>query len=874
MSKICDEKFIELTRNSQPIEMFQTHESGVNCILGITMKRTALLLTSTALVSLSTAAHAYQDDQAEDVIIVEGQRGVLANSIAQQRADDGIVSVLSSDDIGQLPDENVAEAARRALGVSIANDQGEGRFVSVRGINSQLNSTSVNGVRLTSPEATDRRVALDVIDSDILESVTIRKTLSADMDADAIGASIELKTISGLDRKKPLRRVKIGTIYTEATEDFGPKVSGTYADAVMDGRLGVALNGSFQSREFASDNKEVDGGWETENFISPAEELEFRNYDIERERLSLAANFDYQFTDTTEIYLHTLYNDFSDQEFRSRVEVKVEDAVEDGVVVNNGGIVTFSGEDIEIDRDIKDRLEEQRVYSFVTGFKHQSDVWETDASIAFTHAEEEEPGRLDVNFDADISEAVSLDISNLMLPRLALSDTALATYLDANAFEADKFETTDGISEDEELAFTINLKRNVTFGENPGFVKTGLKYRLRDKSYDLDFEEYSYEGSGDTLATLGTTVDYSLDTFGPAPSPFLVRDFFNANVNNPAVLERDPDVALEEATLANFEASEDILAGYIMAQTDIDNWRLTGGIRVEHTEFEADTALFNEDDPTNPVPQATSDDYTDVLPSISLKYAYTENVNIRASYYASIVRPNFAQVLPVGAFNEDNELEAGNPDLERTKSNNFDLLAEYFPTDSSVIQGGFFYKDISDLITSTFSDVPGIYNGTVAYDEIESFGNVDEATIWGIEIGAHHAFENGFIVGANYTYADSEADIDGKTFPVPGQSEHVANLILGYDKGRFDLRAALSYKGENLDDVDTDLIGEGRWVLDQTFLDLSAKFDVNERIKLYADLKNALDTELEVSSRIDGVDYLNQYDEYGLQGQFGVIAKF
>ena len=111
-----------------------------------------------------------------DNILVIGQRGALNSSLSRQRANDGNVAVLTADAIGQFPDENVAEAARRAVGVNVLNDQGEGRFVSIRGLSPNLVSTSINGVRLTSPEAEDRQVGLDVIDADVLSSVVINKT--------------------------------------------------------------------------------------------------------------------------------------------------------------------------------------------------------------------------------------------------------------------------------------------------------------------------------------------------------------------------------------------------------------------------------------------------------------------------------------------------------------------------------------------------------------------------------------------------------------------------------------------------------------------------------------------------------------------------
>ncbi len=175
---------------------------------------------------------------------------------------------------------------------------------------------------------------------------------------------------------------------------------------------------------------------------------------------------------------------------------------------------------------------------------------------------------------------------------------------------------------------------------------------------------------------------------------------------------------------------------------------------------------------------------------------------------------------------------------------------------------------------------PGEFNG-LTYEELSSFINLPEGEVFGVEVGYQQALDylpapwDGVIVGANYTYADSEATLeDGTTIPLPGQSEHIFNAMLGYDKGRWDLRAAYSFKGENIDDVDTDGISDGRIILDQSFLDLSAKFEVKDGLKIYADLKNVLDTPIEIVDRENGFDLLNQYEEYGFTAQAGVIWKF
>ncbi|MEO1658010.1 MAG: TonB-dependent receptor [Pseudomonadota bacterium] len=837
-----------------------------------------------------------------DTVVVIGQRAAIDSALAQQRAADGIVTVLSADAIGQLPDENVAEAARRALGVSIANDQGEGRFISIRGINSQLNSTSVNGVRLTSPEANDRRVALDVIDADILKNITISKTLQADMDADAIGGAINLETVSGLDREDRLVKLKIGGIYENELDELGPEIAGTYIDNFMDGRLGLALSGNYQSREFASDNKEVDGSWDFDAAVPyPLEEIELRNYDIERERLNLSANIDYMLTQETRIYVNGIYNEFSDQEFRSRVEMKIEDTLGedqneelpglsfdgttaiytpgiDYMFINDDGELEEATTELEFDRDIKDRLEEQTIFSIVGGFEHESGPWTIDGSLAYTSAEEEEPNRIDANFDQTFDEpgfAVGADTSNFITDYVFVDAAAEAAYLDASGYDLDNVEFTNGKTEDDELAITFNTQRDMEFFSNPGFLKSGVKVRLREKSYDLDFEAYDHDGDA-TLADFETSVDFPLDLFGPAPSASAVRSFFNANRNDSDVFVFDEVGSLEESGVSSFDAEEDVYAGYVMGQVDIDDLRITAGVRVEHTEIEATGNVFNEG--TEALSSVPFDDsYTDVLGSIAARWAVREDTNIRASYYGSIVRPNFGQFVPAGTTNDDGELEAGNPELERTKAHNFDLLAEYYPSASSVLQAGVFYKTIDNFIAAGFTENPGVFNDLSAPGGFNTFINLDDGYIFGVELGYQQALDflpyglDGLLVGANYTYADSEAELeDGTEVQIPGQSEHIFNALLGYEKGRVNLRAAYSFKAENIDDVSVDGFSDGRVVQDQSFLDFSAKFEVYPGTRVYFDAKNILDTELRVSDRSNGVDRLNQFEDYGQTFQFGV----
>src|SRR5687768_11232426 len=143
------------------------------------------------------------DDNSIDTVLVVGQRASIARALSRQRAADGVESVLSRDGIGQFPDQNTAESLRRVAGVNVLNDQGEGRFVAVRGLSPDLNAASINGARVPAPEADVRSVALDVIPAELIESIEIKKSLTPDMDGDTIGGSIEINTTSAFDRNEP-----------------------------------------------------------------------------------------------------------------------------------------------------------------------------------------------------------------------------------------------------------------------------------------------------------------------------------------------------------------------------------------------------------------------------------------------------------------------------------------------------------------------------------------------------------------------------------------------------------------------------------------------------------------------------------------------
>ncbi|MEN0653167.1 MULTISPECIES: TonB-dependent receptor [Hyphobacterium] len=834
-----------------------------------------------------------------DNILVIGQRGALTSALNRERAADGIVSVLSADAIGRMPDENVAEAARRAVGVNVLNDQGEGRFVSIRGIDPNLNTVSIGGVRAPSPEADARQVPLDVVDADILSGIVVTKSLTPDMDGDSVGGNIEIETLNGLDQQEFFLRARAAGIYSELQEEWGYR--GSFAAA---GRLsptvGFAGSIAYQNRDFGSDNMEVDGAWDLGETVPFPEEFELRDYTLTRERLSIALNLDFEPNDEDHFFLRTLYSDFSDQEYRQRIENGFERG-EYNTPASSGTRFLVDGtnsDEFRVDRDLKDRYEDQVIWTALVGGEHFRGPWSFDYALSYAYAEEAEPNRLDTTWRAEFDfGSFGLDIADRATPTLIFGDAASSNaYYDPANYEFDGLELTNGLSRDFEWAGEFNFRREATLFGHPGYVQAGVRGRLRNKSYDLDLEVYDgftapagFTGDDDLPLTdfLGT-VNYGLDTFGPGANPDMVRNFFFANRN---AFDLHAEDTLIESTAADYTADEDVFAYYAMASVDVNELRIVGGVRIEQTEYDArgNQTLFVEDGATYNgqvingdtlfvTPTQATNDYTDVLPSVNFRYAFEDNLVGRAAYYASISRPSIEAAAPRVFIEQDDNndvaAEYGNPDLDRAQAHNFDVSLAWYPNRDSVLMGGVFFKRIDNLVAEI--ETQNVIVNNIQIDEGATWINLPEADLFGIELNYQQALTflpgpfDGLIVGANYTFVDSEVTLPtGRSIPLPNQSQNVWNVIVGYDDGPWDVRAALSYRDEYLATIDEGGAGVDRFYTDHLGVDFSAEYDFTEQFRGFLEFKNISDEPFYAVQRYAAGDYNAQYEEYGWSAQFG-----
>ncbi|MED5238138.1 MAG: TonB-dependent receptor [Pseudomonadota bacterium] len=815
-----------------------------------TLLATAVALACSQLQAEETAA----DSNELETVRVIGQAASTNRALTEQREADNIETTTRADDIGDFPDSNVSESLQRMPGVSIERDQGEGRFVRVRGVAPDLNAVNVNGIQVPAPEAGRRAVALDVIPADLLESLTVVKTLTPDMDANSLGGTVEVNTLSAFDRDGLFYSLSAAASHDQHTDQTSPELAVAASNQFSLGEgtnnFGVAGAISWGERDFGSDNVETGGGWDFDD-NNALEEFEQRDYMITRERLGVAVNFDYLLSDDTSLYLRTLHSEFRDEEIRQANIFSFDAAQEPGQT----GIA-------EVEKELKDREETQEISSFVLGGQHFSGDWTTDFHIGYSTAEEDEPRHADSTvFIADFTDA---GFSGNRKPS-AIYPTG---FYDASNYDLDEIEVTEGKTTDEQVDVALDFKRDLYWNSNPASVKFGTKASQRTKDSDVNVWTY---GPTANLADHATDVDYELGNFGPGVDP----DSIDGLIAGPGQFE-DVDSAIED-----FEMTEDRQAAYLMGTVDIQQLRILTGVRYEKLEFEADG--FGDDNGTI-TPSHYEEDEDHWLPALHLRYQLTNDTLVRTAFTRSVVRPTFEQLSP-GFEIDGNEASFGNPELKSLESNNLDLGIEHYMGHAGVVSAFAFYKDIKNFAYLTDK---GGTPGFTAFDDAETFENGNDASLYGLELAYSKQFSslpapfNGLLMGANATFVDSTAEIEAyddgagtsvkRDIALPSQSDVTGNLMFGYEDKRLSLRLAANYTGKFLQEVSDPL--DKRYDIytdDHVQLDFNGHYFLTEDLQLTFEAININD---EPFYAYTGKEKFNaQYEEYGPTFKLGLALK-
>ncbi|SDX92160.1 TonB-dependent receptor [Pseudomonas sp. NFACC08-1] len=833
------------------------HRTSTAGLVGFTFTALAMAIASERLSAAEQAA-------TEHVEVV-GQAASIDQALKEQRNADSIKSVVHADGVAQLPDENVAEAVQRLPGVSVERDQGEGRFVSVRGLGPDLNSVTINGTLVPAPESERRAVALDVLPSELVQSLSVIKTLTPDMDANSLGGTVDVKSLSAFDHKGLFYTGSSEASYDKNTSQTSPKFSGAISDrfSLGDGidNFGVAAALSWQKRDFGSDNVETGGAWDFEQG-SRLEEFEQRDYDIRRERAGGGLNFDYKPDDSSSYYLRTLYSRYKDSETRNAASIAFEDPQAAGELG-----------DAEGERKLKQREETQEIQSYVLGGERLFGLWTLSGQGGYSQSSEDSPGHIaGATFEG--IDGFNGGFYDNDKPRPIIG----SGFYDPANFSLDKVDWEEQKTTDTEKNLRLDLARDYDLSGYASQVKFGGKVSRRNKDNDLNawvYEDFDDLGFTDEQLNLGQfqkgNVDYRLGRFGPGISADAIKQLLGG-------LNRDDFFDEQESRVNDFKMSEDINAGYLMNTVDIDDWRFIAGMRYEGTEFDAKGTGATDGVFTD---TETRRKYHHWLPGLHARYQLDKNTQVRAAWTKSVVRPTFGQLAP-GFVIDDDEATFGNPELKPLESSNLDLGIEHFMGHAGTVSAFVFYKDIKNFVYNT--DLAGTGAWT-DFSEAHSYANGDSAKLYGLELAYSQKFDwlpapwNGLLLGANTTFSRSDAEIEGfdqasgtqrkRSIDLPNQSDTVGNLMLGWENDKLSLRLSANYKSAylfelaSISDRDHDLHVDA-----QTFVDFSARYSLTKNLQVSLEAQNLTDEPYFVYT--GHRSYNGQYEEYGPTYKLGL----
>ncbi len=770
-----------------------------------------------------------------DAVMVRASRDLRTEQSARmsEYTSPTVVNVVDARSIEISPDLTVANVVQRISGVSLErSSSGDGQHAIVRGMDKRYNYTLVNGIKIPSPEVKNRYVPLDIFPSDLLDRLIVTKALTADMEGDAIGGVIDMRMRNAPDRLVVNANVgggysqifadqnrltsdfsvintrsphaRNGSDYRASVEDFtygnmdfrdgGTPVNNVLGLAVgnrfLDNRLGVIAAGSLQRNFRGASSLFFEMDVDRENNNPFYDTVQDRQISTEQIRGGVHVKTDYQINDRHKIDFYNAAIRLEDRFNRAYADTNLR--IGRGQGVGTG----------RISQNFRTRNQIQQIYNSTLQGTHlfADDKLLVDWSAVYSLATNDDPDMVDLKL---ITGRTRNSAGEFVDERVLLDRDLKRRWTN---------------NDDEDIAGYVNALYTLDLGRNALDLKAGAMYRHKNRTNS--YNEYLLRASPITQEWTGDINNHSWNLFNPGGTP------------------TDP---------LNYESEEDIFAYYGMATFERGRFRAIGGVRVEQTDFSWVT-----NGPAQ-IPGRVGDrNYTDVLPSIHLRYQPMDMMNLRLSYFQSISRPNFFEVIPY-SINEDDFRERGNPFLERTQAQNVDFRFELFPGALDQVMVALFYKEIKDPIESAL-----IIDGQAIILQPNNFGTANN---YGFELDVTKYIRQ-WGLRAYYTYTDSRITTSkifrfrddagnltsreqSQTRPLQGQSKHISNLSGLYKNTRWgtDLQLSAVYTGRRIIGVspyyENDIWQRSFWQMD-----FSAEQRIGYGVTAYLKINNLLNTPL------------------------------
>ena len=789
-----------------------------------------------------------------------------------QKSNLGITNVVSADQVGKFPDSNIGDALKRISGINVQYDQGEARFGQVRGTSADLSSVTINGNRIPSAEGDTRNVQLDLIPADMIQTIEVNKVVTPDMDADAIGGSINLIT-----KNSPYKRTiaaTAGTGYNWISEKAQLNLGFTYGDRFFNDKLGLMISASYQNSPSGSYDTEFT--WEQgEDGKTYVNDYQIRQYYVTRERQSYSAALDWDINANHKLTFKGIFNNRNDWENRYRTNLK--DLEADGSATVR--IQTKAG----TPDNRNARLERQRTMDFALGGEHLFGPFAMDWHASYAKASEERPNERYIDFQLK-KQKFNVDLSNERQPFATPKDGSTMTLNDEFSLK-ELTEQQEDIKE-QDLKFSANFKLPFKNGNK---LKFGAKVVRKTKDKEVDFYEYSPLNEDAFMEnSLKNTVDQSNKHFMPnnkyQAGIYAGKEYTGSlDLNNTSLFEKEQ---VQEELAGNFEARETVSSGYVRFDQKItDRVELMSGLRIENTNLAYTGRTYDADEDITSKTERRHNSYINFLPSLLMKWNVNEDFKVRGSFTQTLSRPKYSALVPsVNIKRSDNEITIGNPELKPAMSYNFDLSADYYFRSIGLVSAGVFYKKIDDFIVNQISNNYE-YQGNV-YTRFTQPKNAGNANLLGIELSYQRDFS--FIAPAlkcigfygTYTYTHSRIEdfnFEGREneegLSMPGSPAHTANASLYFEKAGLNIRLSYNFASEFIDEMGESAFYD-RYYDKVNYMDANASYTFGKKIKttFYAEANNLLNQPLRYYQGTKNRTMQAEY--YGVKVNAGVKINF
>jgi TonB-dependent receptor len=841
------------------------------------------------------------------VIINGSSAGSQARALSIKKASSGIMEVLASNTIGKLPDRNAAEAIQRLEGVSIARDAGEGRYITVRGVPTQWVSSLLNDNHLPSASVdyVDRRIQMDIFPAELIEYVKLSKAVTPDMEGDNIGGSVNFVT-----RAAPTQRVLSASVaggYNTLAQSGSYNASLAYGDRVLNNKLGFIVSGVIWDRANEINRYVVDYNLTNPNPVQSFSlaDLQLRDYNIRRKTTGLNAGLEYVFNPRNKIYLKGLYSQFDDdQSVRetyfnynapSNVTVQTRHTINITKLksVELGGNSIFSGK-VSLDWAASldgSSAESTNPATGVVGYPF------VNFKQAMTYTGLSSDGKMYLKMDSPNGIGGSIDhvLPNNSTPvdpdKLLLNDIMIVNLKNN---ERNERAATN-------LKYAVNSKLNLKFG-----AKFQDKYKSVDNS-PVDVYVAGILGAAPALSSFQTEpYPFNGGFLKPIGSPYNNVIINQLAISQVPVLATPASISKYKLSPAEtdepnnatgapkyYHGTEDVYATYFMGDYKLTSKvTLITGVRDEYNDnnYSGNLVLTTASPAGTTIsPLSQRERYNVLLPMFHLKYEPDNNDVIRFAYTEGYARPDFGSLNPATIQNALTQtITQGNPELKPTHSYNFDLMVEHYFEDVGILNGGAFYKRLTDFIYSSGSGqtIDGI-NYMVSQPE-----NLPSAWLYGFEGGIAKRFVmlpgfwKGFGVQANYTFVNSQTNIPrlvsaagvspGKyvydATTLPQQARNLFNMVLFYEKDSFSARIASNFKGQSVTIINS-AYGPGHYIYTASNIttDFTASYAITRQLRVFIELNNLTNEPIR--------DFMGTYNRVyiaewsGARGQTGISMK-